>query len=160
MPVLTSRSRPHRIASLLRLFAALALGGGAAAPAMAEEAPVPAAPVETPADGLIPDADEPARHLQDVSDIDDEILLPAARDDDDDGERKWSRNYISVAGGILSSPDYNGSDERRLLPAFYVRLFLFDPRHQSSGRPDPPPPRAKDRLQIRPDHQPARRPHR
>jgi outer membrane scaffolding protein for murein synthesis (MipA/OmpV family) len=121
MPVLTSRPRPLRIAPLLRLFAALALGGGAAAPAMAEDAPVPAAPVEAPADGLLPDADEPARYLQDVSSIDDDILLPAARDDDDDGERKWSRNYISVAGGILSSPDYNGSDERTLLPAFYVR---------------------------------------
>jgi len=121
MPVLTSHSRPLRIAPLFRLFAALALGGGAAAPAMAEDAPVPAAPVETLADGLLPDADGSARYLQDVSSIDDDILLPAARDDDDDGERKWSRNYISVAGGILSSPDYNGSDERTLLPAFYVR---------------------------------------
>ncbi len=121
MPVLTPRSRPLLSPPFVRLLAPLALLGFAAVPANAEEAAVPVAPVETMIDGLAPDAAHPAKALQDVSDIDDNILLPAARDDDDHSDRKWSRNYISVAGGILSSPDYNGSDERRLLPAFYIR---------------------------------------
>jgi len=121
MPVLLPRFHLHRPLAFLRLFAPLALVGAATAPAMAEEAVPPVAPVDTTVDAPVPRVDQPADALQDSSDLDENILLPAARDDDDDGERKWSRNYISVAGGILNSPDYNGSDERRLLPAFYIR---------------------------------------
>ncbi|WP_439569521.1 MipA/OmpV family protein [Sphingopyxis sp.] len=102
------------------LLATLAFSGFAAAPAAAADAPLPPA-IPAPGDALlVAEPVLPARYGQDTGDIDENILLPAARDDDDD-ERKWSRNYISVAGGVLSSPDYNGSDERRLLPAFYIR---------------------------------------
>lgn len=119
MPDLTPLLRIARPA--LPLLAPLALAGLAATPAAAAEAP--------PADALgdygdtapMPVGEQPARYVQDSGDIDDNILLPAARDDDDDSERKWSRDYIAVAGGVLSSPDYNGSDDRRILPAFYVR---------------------------------------
>ncbi|MBJ7439849.1 MAG: MipA/OmpV family protein [Sphingopyxis sp.] len=120
MPTLTplfSSVRPKRSMPFL---AALAVIGFTAAPATAEEAAVPAAPVASRFDGLVSGTEQPAQYLQDVSDIDDDILLPAARDDDD-SERKWSRDYISVAAGVLSTPSYNGSDDRRILPAFYVR---------------------------------------
>ena len=115
---------PFRMGRPLRsfpLFAMLA-AAGLAAPAAAEEAPLPyelPAPVDTE---LAPGIDEPpARYLQNT-DIDENILLPGARtDDDDDSERKWSRDYVAVAVGVLNSPDYNGSDDRRFLPAFYIR---------------------------------------
>ena len=121
MPTANLLLRLARPPRAIPLLAALAVIGFAVAPAAAEEVAVPVAPVETIADRLAPGVDQPAHYGQDVTDIDDEILLPAARDDDDDPERKWSRNYISVAGGVLSTPDYNGSDEHRLLPAFYIR---------------------------------------
>jgi outer membrane scaffolding protein for murein synthesis (MipA/OmpV family) len=88
----------------------------AAAPALAEDI---ALPLELAAPGDAAPDTQTARYIQTGDDIDDNILLPAARDDD--SERKWSRDYIAVAGGVLSSPDYNGSDDRRILPAFYVR---------------------------------------
>ncbi len=95
-----------------------------AAPAAAEEAPLPYEITATgPDTGLAPEIEEePARYLQNT-DIDENILLPGARpdDDDEDSDRKWSRNYIAVAAGVLNSADYNGSDDRRFLPAFYVR---------------------------------------
>jgi len=59
-------------------------------------------------------------YLQD-RDIDEAILLPAASPEGDDSDRKWSRDYISVAGGVITAPSYNGSDDRVVLPAFYVR---------------------------------------
>jgi MipA family protein len=94
----------------------------AASPAAAEEAPPPLAPSAERV-YVAPPPVEPsaADYGQDSNDIDAEILLPAARDDDRDGDRIWARNYISVAAGVLSSPDYSGSDDRRLLPGFYVR---------------------------------------
>ncbi|WP_428632091.1 MipA/OmpV family protein [Sphingopyxis sp.] len=108
------------------VFAAFALAG-LAAPAAAENAPLPYELVAADDAGIDPDrlgaAGEapPVRFLQ-SGDIDENILLPGARTDDDDNEeRKWSRDYIAIAGGVLSSPDYNGSDDRRILPAFYVR---------------------------------------
>ena len=121
MPTLTPLFRSVRPKLSISLLAALAVIGFAAAPAAAEEAAVPAAPIANDREELALGAEQPTQYLQDVSDIDDDILLPAARDDDDDPERKWSRNYISVAAGVLSTPSYNGSDERRILPAFYVR---------------------------------------
>jgi outer membrane protein len=105
------------------LFATLA-AAGLAVPAAAEDAPLPYELTVTTPDtaGLATGIDEePARYLQNT-DIDENILLPGRRDDDDEeSERKWSRDYIAVAAGVLNSPDYNGSDDRRFLPAFYVR---------------------------------------
>jgi MipA family protein len=112
-------ARPRRPVSL---FATLAVAGFAAAPAAAEDAPLPyeLTAVDDTGLGTAREA-PPARYLQD-SDIDENILLPGARtDDDDDAERKWSRDYIAVAAGVMSTPDYNGSDERRILPAVYLR---------------------------------------
>jgi outer membrane scaffolding protein for murein synthesis (MipA/OmpV family) len=106
-------------ARIVPLLAAFAL----AAPAAADEAPLPyEITVTAPDTGLATGiGEEPARYLQNT-DIDENILLPGARsDDDDDSDRKWSRNYIAVAAGVLNSADYNGSDDRRFLPAFYVR---------------------------------------
>lgn len=106
-------------ARIVPLLAAFAL----TAPAAAEDAPLPyELTATTPDTGLAPGIeDEPTRYLQNT-DIDENILLPGARpDDDEDSDRKWSRNYIAVAAGVLNSADYNGSDDRRFLPAFYVR---------------------------------------
>lgn len=62
------------------------------------------------------------RFVQDSGDIADNIVLPAARDvADDDGGRKWARDYIAVAAGIVTVPSYNGSDDRNILPGFYLR---------------------------------------
>ena len=119
MPDLTPLLRIARPA--LPLLAPLALAGLAATPAAAAEAPLADALGDYGDTAPMPVGEQPARYVQDSGDIDDNILLPAARDDDDDPERKWSRNYISVAAGVLSTPSYNGSDERRILPAFYVR---------------------------------------
>jgi len=118
MPDLTQLFRITRPAHLLPLLAAFAF----AAPAAAEDAPLPyEITVTTPDTGLATGIDdEPARFLQNT-DIDENILLPGARTDDDEGERKWSRDYFAVAVGVLNTPDYNGSDDRRFLPAFYLR---------------------------------------
>lgn len=114
--MLFATRRPPRS---IPLFAALA-AAGFAVPAAAEDAPLPyeltAAPDTTP---VSPIDEEPVHYFQ--SDIDENILLPGARTDDDDEDRKWSRNYFAVAAGAMSVPDYNGSDERRILPAVYLR---------------------------------------
>lgn len=119
LTILLRMGRPLRS---IPLYAALALAGFAA-PAAAEDAPLPDELTAAPGTGFATGIDEePARYLQN-GDIDENILLPGRRDDDDDddSERKWSRDYIAVAAGVLNSPDYNGSDDRRFLPAFYVR---------------------------------------
>lgn len=92
------------------------------APAAAEDAPLPYDLATATDTGLATGMDdETARYLQN-DDIDENILLPGARtDDDDDGERKWSRDYIAIAAGALNTPDYSGSDDRRFLPAFFLR---------------------------------------
>lgn len=121
MPGLLLPFRSCQAMRAVPLAALLAIVGPAASPAAAAESAPPATLVEQAADSSS-SVDQPSvGYLQTTGDIDDEILLPAARDDDDDSERKWSRNYISLAVGILSSPDYSGSDDRRLLPGFYVR---------------------------------------
>ena len=107
---------PARFLSILAAFAL-------AAPAAAEEAPLPYDLAATAPDtGLAEEGigEAPARYLQN-SDIDENILLPGARPQDDDPDRKWSRDYIAIAAGVLNTPDYNGSDDRRFLPAFYLR---------------------------------------
>ena len=132
MPDLTSlfRIAPPSIMRSRALFAALAIAGFAAAPAAAEDTALPhdrtsGADTAPPNLGIadtglgIGNEAPPARYLQ--SDIDENILLPGARSDDDDNDRKYSRDYFAVAAGVMSVPDYNGSDERRILPAFYLR---------------------------------------
>lgn len=119
MPDLTKFFRITRLAHLLPLLAAFAFSAPAAA---AEDARLPYELTATPDTGLATGIEEePVRYLQDTS-IDENILLPGARPgDDDDADRKWSRDYFAVAAGVMSVPDYNGSDERRILPAFYLR---------------------------------------
>lgn len=118
---LTMLFRMGRPLRSIPLFATLAVAGFAV-PAAAEDAPLPYELTATPGPGFATGIEEEApRYLQNT-DIDENILLPGRRDDDDDdSERKWSRDYIAVAAGVLNSPDYNGSDDRRFLPAFYVR---------------------------------------
>lgn len=106
----------HPVRELI-LFAAAAL---AITPAAAEEASPSADLAEEGGIAVPHRSDDAPRYLQD-SDIDDNILLPAARPDDDDSERTWSRDYFAVAAGVLSTPEYNGADDRRIVPAFYLR---------------------------------------
>lgn len=35
--------------------------------------------------------------------------------------RRWSRDYLAIAVGVVTAPSYNGSDDRVFLPGFYVR---------------------------------------
>lgn len=127
MPDLTPFFRIARPMRTTPFLATLVVTSFAAAPAAAEDASLPYELIETTdtalAPGIAQGDEQPARYMQSGGgDIDENILLPGARDDDDDdSERKWSRDYIAVAGGVLNSPDYNGSDDRRFLPAFYVR---------------------------------------
>ncbi|HMQ18663.1 MAG TPA: MipA/OmpV family protein [Sphingopyxis sp.] len=87
-----------------------ALDGADLAPGDAAPAAPPPAPLPVTTGAAL---------LQD-SQIDENILLPAAGPDGDEG-RKWARDYFAVAAGVISVPDYNGSDERTILPAFYLR---------------------------------------
>jgi len=96
----------------------------AAAPAQAEDAPLDYDLAALGADKLVPGVRVPASrpaaaHAQD-SQIDDTILLPAAGPEGDE-DHKWARDYVAIAGGVITAPSYNGSDERVVLPAFYLR---------------------------------------
>ena len=121
MPDLTLLRRMVRPARPIPLLAAFAIAAPAA-PAAAEDAPLPydltAGLDTTLATG---DAERPTRYLQETDDLDENILLPAARPQDDDPDRKWARDYFAVAAGVLSTPQFSGSDDRRILPAFYFR---------------------------------------
>ncbi|WP_054589258.1 MipA/OmpV family protein [Sphingopyxis macrogoltabida] len=110
-----------RLACRLHLFALCVGGGLAAAPAHAEDFALPYDLAGDPDTRLAASDNEPARYVQDTSDLDENILLPAARPQDDNPERKWSRDYLAVGAGVLSTPSYNGSDDRNILPAFYLR---------------------------------------
>ncbi|WP_428684499.1 MipA/OmpV family protein [Sphingopyxis sp.] len=98
-----------------------------AAPAAAEDAALPYDLPTTVADPSpiappVPAPDDaPVLFLQDSGDIDENILLPAARPHDDDDNRTYARDYFAIAGGVITVPSYNGSDERNILPAFYFR---------------------------------------
>ena len=121
MPDLT---RPFRMAFPMRsipLLAAFVFAGLTASPAAAEDTSLPYE-LTISADTALPPGidDQPANYLQNT-DIDENILLPGARSDDDDGDHKWARDYIAIAAGVLNTPDYSGSDDRRTLPAFYLR---------------------------------------
>ena len=121
MRALTPLLRSVRPMRPIACVAMLIMVGFAVRPAAGEETTARAVPIEQGQIAPPPSDDQTAGYIQGPGDIDDDIILPAARDDDSDSDRKWSRNYISVAGGILTAPDYSGSDERRLLPGFYVR---------------------------------------
>lgn len=92
----------------------------AAAPASAEDM---ALPYELPAiadAGPAAETAESVRFMQDSGDIDENILLPAQGPHSED-DRKYARDYFAIAGGVITVPSYNGSDERNILPAFYFR---------------------------------------
>lgn len=120
-------SRRTRVHPVLTLFCA-ALTCLATAPAVAGEASEGAGlpydisvTTDVPGTDVAPHpAPAPTGFVQDRGEIDDNILLPPARDDDD-SDRRWARDYVSVAAGVISVPSYNGSDERNILPAFYLR---------------------------------------
>lgn len=109
MPEPTPLSRLPRPMRL----ALLAMCGFVAAPALAEET--------APPSGLRTAEEDAAGFGQNSGDIDENILLPARGDPDDDANRKWARDYFAIAGGVITVPSYNGSDERTILPAFYIR---------------------------------------
>lgn len=110
-----------RLACRFHFWVLCAAGAFAAAPAQAEDAALPYDLAGDADTMLASGEDKPARYAQDSNDIDENILLPAARPQDDDPERKWSRDYIALGVGVINSPSYNGSDERRFLPGFYLR---------------------------------------
>lgn len=120
MPDLTTL---FRFAFATPLAAALAV---IAVPAAAEDtAPpydLPPAAEPAPIAPLAPaPVDAPVAYLQDSGDIDENILFPAARPQDDREDRTYARDYFAIAGGVITVPSYNGSDERNVLPAFYFR---------------------------------------
>lgn len=116
MPDLTSLFRFFRMAPVLTALAIFA------APAAAEDAARPPEPPiaidPSPVDARV---DAPVRFAQDTGDIDENILLPAARPEDDHQDRRYARDYFALAAGVVTVPSYNGSDERSLLPAVYFR---------------------------------------
>ncbi|WP_432768865.1 MAG: MipA/OmpV family protein [Sphingopyxis sp.] len=119
MPEPIFLSRPLRSIALL---AALAVPALAATPAAAEDAI--ALPYELDYRDFgaeAPRGDAAPRFVQDSGDIDENILLPAARAEDDDPERTYARDYFAIAAGVITTPSYNGSDERNVLPGFYFR---------------------------------------
>lgn len=122
MPDLTSFFR--FAAGPLAAAAATVAAIPAAAQDMALPYDLPVMPETTirsgPAQGLLPDADAPVQFVQDSGDIDENILLPAQGPQPED-ERKYARDYFAIAGGVITVPSYNGSDERNVLPAFYFR---------------------------------------
>lgn len=120
MPVLTPLSAFTRARRPIPLLAAW-LFAGLAAPAAAEDAALPYDLAATDTAPAAPADGPAARYLQNGDDLDENVLLPAARPDDDDPDRKWSRDYFAIAAGVLSVPEYNGADENRILPAFYLR---------------------------------------
>ncbi len=120
LTIFSRLARPLRSAPFA---AACAAAGFAATPAAAEDAALPydlPAPADTALDTGIDD--EPARFAQDSGEIDENILLPAqGSHPDEDDDRKYARDYFAIAGGVITVPSYNGSDERNVLPAFYFR---------------------------------------
>lgn len=117
-----STPRPMRFSRLACSAHPLILGAALffAAPAAAEDAPRPHDPSAEILISPAWDQYDAPRYVQN-SDLDEDILLPPARDDDDDSGRTWSRDYFAIAAGVLSTPEYNGADEQRILPAFYLR---------------------------------------
>ena len=121
MPGLTLLSRFAPMARSIPFVAGAGLAVLHAAPASASAAGLPYDLADT--DGTLADRAQPAaaHFIQDSGDIDEGILLPAARDDDGDSDRTYARDYFGIAAGVITVPSYNGSDDRTLLPAFYLR---------------------------------------
>ncbi|WP_168707938.1 MipA/OmpV family protein [Sphingopyxis sp. PAMC25046] len=117
LTVLFRLARPARSLPLLAVFTLAGLAAPAAAEGAALPYDLPASADTTLATG---EDEQAAAHFQNTE-IDENILLPPARPQDDDPERTWSRDYFAVAVGVLNTPKYNGSDDRRTLPAFYFR---------------------------------------
>ncbi|WP_260581483.1 MipA/OmpV family protein [Sphingopyxis sp. PET50] len=109
-------------------FSRLALAAlllGAAAPAQAIDAPLGYDLAALGGAELTPGRPAPlalasAAYGQD-REIDEAIVLPTASPEGDDDDRKWARDYISIAAGVITAPSYNGSDDRVILPGFYLR---------------------------------------
>src|SRR3546814_18483195 len=110
------------LARRLPPFALLVLAAMLAAPAQADEGALaydgnmlagadlaPGAALRTP----------PAStgFLQD-SEVNEDILLPAAGPQDDDPGPRWPRDYFGVAVGANSVPRDSGGAEKRVLPGF------------------------------------------
>jgi outer membrane scaffolding protein for murein synthesis (MipA/OmpV family) len=115
MSDLTSLLRRAGPAPLLAIFAVCA------APAAAEDVTLPYDLPVAAQPATVAGADAPARFVQDSGDIDETILLPGARPQDDPEDRRYARDYFALAAGVISVPSYNGSDERKVLPAIYFR---------------------------------------
>jgi len=117
---------PPRLARRLPPFAVLVLAALPAAPAQADERALAydgnllAGADLAPEPPLSPPAPPPADFLQD-SEVNEDILLPAARPQDDAPDRNWARDYFGVAVGAISVPRYSGGADNRILPGFYVR---------------------------------------
>ncbi len=122
MPDLTSLFRLTRPMRSIPCFALLAVAGLAATPAAAAEGTPLAYDIAAPADTtLTGTGEDPAHFAQDTGEIDENILLPAARPQDDEPERTYARDYFAIAAGAITVPSYNGSNNRNILPAFYLR---------------------------------------
>ena len=90
MPDLTILVRMAHPLRSIPMLATLALAAVAPA-AAAEEAPLPYELTDGADTGLAPGIEEPpARYLQN-NELDENILLPPARPQDDNPDRKWSR---------------------------------------------------------------------
>src|SRR3546814_14718932 len=94
LPLFFRLARPSRSLPLLALFAF----AGFAAPAAAEDAALPY-DLPTSADTVLTtgDGEQAVGYFQN-SEIDEDILLPPARPQDDDPERTWSRDSFAEDG--------------------------------------------------------------
>lgn len=114
-----------RLALLSHIALAL-LSASIATPLAAQQRPEStAASIEVSADALARAATRAtgaANFVQNIE-IDDNVVLPAPPPDDnaDGAGRKWSKDYLALAAGVISTTSYNGSDDRILLPGFYLR---------------------------------------
>lgn len=122
MPDLTSFFRFAAVPLAAAVAAIAAVPAAAQDMALPYDLPVMPETTISPgiAEGILPDADAPVRFVQDSGDIDENILLPAQGPHSED-DRKYARDYFAIAGGVITVPSYNGSDERNILPAFYFR---------------------------------------
>ena len=123
MDIPASRSA-HRPLFAILAPTLFAVSLAAAAPAHARDDAPPydlaAANDVEAAPKLLSAAPVAASHFQD-SEIDQDILLPPARPQGDDPDRNWSRDFVAVAAGVVTAPSYMGSDQRVVIPGFYLR---------------------------------------
>lgn len=120
MPDLTPLFRFACAAPFAAVLAVIATPAAAEDTALPYDLPPAAEPAPIAPPAPAPD-DAPVLFIQDSGDIDENILLPAARPQDDHEDRTYARDYFAIAGGVITVPSYNGSNERNVLPAFYFR---------------------------------------